>query len=148
MSGFTAMIAIVQAAPRARLTQNRLVRSSSCRETLCTAADESPKSRTRSATPITAVTIARRPKSSGDSRRARTTTDANWSATRTPWAARVTPAPRAARVPRSADIVTGGILAIGVCRAAGAAALQVGRADGKDRDVEWQGYLSILRARW
>ncbi len=37
-----------------------------------------PKSRTRSATPTIAVTIATRPKSAGDSMRASTTVDATW----------------------------------------------------------------------
>ena len=65
-------------APSATFAQNRLVRSSSDSVRDWIAAEDNPKSRSRSAIPITDMTIATRPNSDGVSSRASMIRDANW----------------------------------------------------------------------
>ena len=82
-SGVAAHASPVHTAPRAVLAQNRLLCSSRLRVGDWIAADDSPKSRMISATPITAATIATSPKSSGIRSRASTTMATSWSTKRT-----------------------------------------------------------------
>ena len=100
INGVQAETSSVHRAPKAQFAQNKLVRSSFDRVLAWTAAEESPKSRSRSAMPITATTMATRPKSAGVSRRASRIRETNWRSAFRAWLPSTMLEPRAARSPR------------------------------------------------